>query len=108
MIEILLLIVLLTTLYICVYRNTKVYFFDTSICDKVFDHSFRFLNSCKTDEDFHKRGKEWKLIQEYQSKILNKYSYSQLLFSFKPLKLKYWFTEDEIEFIERGWWVSKD
>lgn len=29
--------------------------------------------------------------------FFDKYSYSKMLFSFKPLKLKYWYTEEEIE-----------
>lgn len=29
-----------------------------------------------------------------------KYSYEQMLYSFKPLKLKYWFTEEELKTIE--------
>lgn len=30
-------------------------------------------------------------------KYSKRYSYSKMLFSFKPLKLKYWFTEEEIK-----------
>lgn len=34
---------------------------------------------------------------EYTLDLNNKYSYTRMLFSFKPLKLKYWFTEEEIK-----------
>lgn len=29
----------------------------------------------------------------------DKYTYNQMLYSFKPLKLKYWFTEKEINYL---------
>lgn len=38
---------------------------------------------------------------EELNKIYNKYKIDDLLYSFKPLKLKYWFTEEEITIIER-------
>lgn len=38
---------------------------------------------------------------EKLNKIYNKYKIDDLLYSFKPLKLKYWFTEEEITIIER-------
>lgn len=31
----------------------------------------------------------------------DKWTFSQMLFSFKPLKLEYWFTEDELKEINR-------
>lgn len=34
--------------------------------------------------------------------IIDKYSYEQILFSFKPFKLEAWFTLEEIKFIKRG------
>lgn len=36
-------------------------------------------------------------IQEYNDSICPRYSYTDFLFSFKPLKVKYWYTEEEIE-----------
>lgn len=33
----------------------------------------------------------------YRTDIYEKYSYNQYLFSFKPLKVEYWFTTEEIE-----------
>ena len=34
---------------------------------------------------------------KYTLDLNNKYSYTRMLFSFKPLELKYWFTEEEIK-----------
>lgn len=36
-------------------------------------------------------------IQEYKDSIYSRYSYTDFMFSFKPLKVKYWYTEEEIE-----------
>lgn len=35
-------------------------------------------------------------------KIYDKYTYEQMLYSFKPLKYKYWFTKDEIEILNKS------
>jgi hypothetical protein len=34
--------------------------------------------------------------------ILDKYPYDEMLYSFKPLKLKYWFTDEEIKLLMNG------
>lgn len=50
----------------------------------VYDFSIRLFNiDCK-----------------YGTKLNDKHSYEDMLFSFKPLKLKYWFTEEELRGIE--------
>ena len=33
-------------------------------------------------------------------KLYKKYSYEQMLFSFKPLRLEFWFTEEELKTME--------
>lgn len=35
--------------------------------------------------------------REYNTKLINKYTYSRMLFSFKRLKLTSWFTEEELK-----------
>ena len=35
-------------------------------------------------------------------KICDKYSYARMIFSFRPLKLEYWYDEEEIAFINEG------
>lgn len=37
---------------------------------------------------------------KYDTDLLDKCSYEEMLFRFKPLKLEYWFTEDELRGIE--------
>lgn len=36
---------------------------------------------------------------EIADAIVDKWTYEQMLFSLKPLKLKYWYTDEEIDFI---------
>ena len=36
-------------------------------------------------------------FQEYNDSIYSRYSYNDFMYSFKPLKVKYWYTEEEIE-----------
>ena len=38
-----------------------------------------------------------KYYHEFKENILGRYTYFDFLFSFKPLKSKYWFTEEEVE-----------
>lgn len=35
--------------------------------------------------------------REYNTKLINKYTYSRMLFSLKRLKLTSWFTEEELK-----------
>lgn len=73
-------ILLCFTLYILI-RNDRVYIF-----------RLRILNLCRIYCIKH-------IEKNYKSPIdrfYKKWAYYQMLFSFKPLKLKYWFTEEEI------------
>lgn len=36
-------------------------------------------------------------FKEYNDSIYSRYSYNDFMYSFKPLKVKYWYTEEEIE-----------
>lgn len=65
-------------------RNYFVYKFRTDIIDLCHKHNLRRI------------GKS--LIYDSANRcFLDKYSYKDMLLSFKPLKLKYWYTEEEIE-----------
>lgn len=35
--------------------------------------------------------------QEYIDSIENRYTYMEMVFSFKPIKSRYWYTEEEIQ-----------
>ena len=63
-------------------RNSKVYKFTLKLIDLACAYNIRHLQDLYDDNAY-----EW---------FCDKYSYEKLLFSFKPLSLKYWFTEDEI------------
>lgn len=89
-----LLIILLTLLAFCLggmalgcyrlYRNDKVYKFRYEILD---------LESERHSEAI-RQGLFFKRLN-----LLDKYSYDDMLYSFKPLKLENWFTEEEIEYL---------
>lgn len=70
-------------------RNNKVADFRTYILDLISQTASRRIYAGRTD---------WK--ETYN--LLDKYSYKNMLYSFRPLKLKKWFTEEEIEILKEG------
>lgn len=66
------------------HRNNNVFKFRNSIIKSVFD----------TEKNLIENGV---LIESNITDLMNKYSYEQTLYSVKPLKLKYWYTEEEIK-----------
>ena len=52
------------------------------------------------DNEFHEDKDNYNCIKDKINTLLDKYSYDKYLFSFKPLKLEKWFTEEELEFIK--------
>ena len=83
MIGIVLVIILLLLLginyYFYWYRNDRVCEFRKFITNLCYEHNNRNIGK---DNNF------W---------IDEKYSYEQMMYSFKPLKLSVWFTKEEIE-----------
>lgn len=79
-------------LFQCLYilnRNNKVAAFRGKLIDMSSEYNKRRIN----EHDFdYKCAYEW---------FLNKYTYKRMLYSFKPLKLEAWFTEEEIKEINR-------
>ena len=63
------------------YRNNKVYRFRNDILDHMY----------YSDIDWDK----WLKARN----IYTKYSYDDMVFSFKPIKLESWFTEEEIKLL---------
>lgn len=86
----LLMIILLYIIYICFIRNIKVYSFRKYIADLTYLKSLNMLNNNISMEEI-----------DHLWDIIRKISYNQMLFSFKPLKLEYWFTKEEIEKITK-------
>ena len=70
--------VVIPFLYYGLYRNEQTFLFRNKLLWQTF--------ALKADK-----------IQEYNDSICHRYSYTDFLFSFKPLKVKYWYTEGEIE-----------
>ena len=64
--------------YYGLYRNEQTY---------LFRHRLRWQALALKADKF----------QEYNDSICSRYSYNDFMYSFKPLKVKYWYTEEEIE-----------
>lgn len=71
-------------------RNIKVRDFCLSLVDMAFNYEIRRLS--EKGERTEKSAFDW---------FSNKYSYERFLYSFKPLKLEAWFTEEELKEINR-------
>ena len=85
-----LLAILFMAIVIAVYldmRDDRVYAFSKHIIDCSHDEIQRVLY-----EDID-RGKQ--LLEQFK-KIYDQNTYDRMLYSIKPLKVKYWFTEEEI------------
>lgn len=77
------LVIILSGLFIGIYllfRNNKVYKFRTRIIDLETDKYLAEKSYEKNPYELHDR-----------------YTYDEMLYSFKPLKLEDWFTKEEVE-----------
>lgn len=81
-----LIIIQLYIIYICFIRNIKVYKFRRYIAGLIYLKSLNMLNNNIPMEEI-----------DHLWDIINNVSYNEMLYSFKPLKLEYWFTKEEIE-----------
>ena len=87
------LLILFTIL--CLYfliRNNKVCEFRISIGNKIYNNFLILI-----EDSVEEAGKYYTSACK---EVCNKYTYDQMLYSFKPLKLKYWFTEEEIKLLK--------
>ena len=62
-------------------RNERVCLFREMLSDMAYEYQMRHIY------DSRKNAFQW---------FCNKHSYGEMLYSFKPLKLEYWFTEIEL------------
>ena len=83
-----------------IWRNEKVYDFRIEINNKCYGVLRDFLDSLKDDKELYERYGEYKQLEMKESEILSKHSYESMLYSLKPLKPEYWFTNEEIEFMD--------
>jgi len=100
--NLILLVILILALFCfyMLYRNNKTYYFSVSLNHFLSDELRRILNTYKNDNEFHEDENNYNYIKEKTYYLLDKYSYSEYLFSFKPFKLEKWFTKEELEFMK--------
>lgn len=83
-------------------RNSEVYNFRRIIADTLYART-----KSKTDYIFKQTNWKDKLIEEKNLNdynLLDKYTYDDMLYSFKPLKLEKWYTKEELEdMFNRNW-----
>lgn len=76
-------VIILSCLFIGIYllfRNNKVYKFRTRIIDL---ETYKYLAE--------------KSYERNPYELHDRYTYAEMIFSFKPLKLENWFTKEEVE-----------
>lgn len=81
-------------------RNLYVYRFKMRCIDAAYNVVCGFYDSLKEGE-LILRNEEYMEIDRLKRNVCDM-SYERMLFSFKPLKLRYWFTPEEIEFLKKG------
>ena len=82
------------------WRNNKVYDFRIETNNKCYGVLRDFLDSLKNDQELYERHVEYVQLEMKCDEILSKHSYESMLYSLKPLKPEYWFTNEEIEFMD--------
>ena len=95
-------IILLSLALFIAFRNNKTYAFTHFYGDAAFKVVEDFLSNLHGDQEFYDKLEEYKELKKMFYQIIDKYSYEQILYSFKPFKLESWFTPEEVEFIKRG------
>lgn len=90
---------LLAGFYIMI-RNERVCIFRTTLNHLTFDLVINYINSFENDEEFTQHFSEYECLDRAGKHLRNKYTYGQMLFSFKLLRLESWFTEDELFFLK--------
>lgn len=83
------------------FRNERVGVFRISLNHLLCDFLINYLESLDDDEDFRKHRTEYEYLDKSKDYMWNKYTYDQMLFSFKPLRLDKWFTDEEIDFLRQ-------
>ena len=83
------------------FRNERVGVFRISLNHILSGFLINYLESLGDDENFRKHRAEYEYLDKSKEYLWNKYTYSQMLFSFKPLRLDKWFTDEEIDFMRQ-------
>lgn len=77
-------------------RNDKVLYFRLNYTRNAYNYLYKTLHCCIDEEDLD----EYYKLRNRVYNTIDRYSYNKILFSFKPLKLEYWFTEEEIKYLK--------
>ena len=93
-------IIILIAGFYLLCRNNNVCSFRIAINHFMSDFLINYLNSMEDDDDFHKHQEEYERLIKCRDYIWEKYSYDQMLFSLKPLRIEDWFTKDELSFLK--------
>lgn len=88
-------VALISILTVLLIRNERVLRFRIYIAECAYNYERDLLSAFSCGEIFD--------ISEYNMKradaIVDKWSYDRMLYSLKPLKVEYWYTDDEIDFL---------
>lgn len=100
---IVLLIVLFNVLLLGFYlliRNNNVFVFRIMLNHLTSDLVINYIDSFENDKEFTQHYSEYECLDKAGEHLRDKYTYGQMLFSFKPFRLESWFTEDELSFLK--------
>ena len=81
-------------------RNNNVCMFRITLNHLAGDLVINYIDSFENDKEFTQHYSEYECLNKASEHLRNKYTYDQMLFSFKPLRLESWFTEDELSFLK--------
>lgn len=85
--SIIILVVLLVCLFYIQIRNSRVYSFFNEILHLASKTARKRIDEHRAD---------WEDVYD----LVDKHTYESMLFSFKPLKLEAWYTEEEIKILK--------
>ena len=77
-------------------RNDNVLYFRLNYVRNAYNYLRKTLYCCTNEEDLD----EYYKLRDRVNNAIDRYSYDKMLYSFKPLKLEYWFTEEEIKYLK--------
>lgn len=98
-ISIIWLIIPILGMVLMVYRNSKVHQYRSHILKKCYDVCMAHLDSIP-DSEYTQDKREYQQYLRQMWESIRNVSYDKMLFKFWiPLKDKYWFTEEQIKFL---------
>lgn len=92
-----------TLMYFSIYfmcRNTRVAEMQTRVINAGYKYKMAFLDSLRDDDELRARWNEWETRKNTADDMFDRYSYDEMVFSFRPLTYDEWYTETECEIIK--------